>query len=52
MPIIPDNIQKMMDEIKLWELGAGVFKENTPPHIFEMDREVGKWFHEAMDGIQ
>ncbi len=52
MPIIPPEIQKMMDQIKEWQIGAGIFKPDTPADIIEMDQIVMQWFADIMDDVQ
>lgn len=45
------EIQKMIENIKPWEIGAGIFKEDTPPEILEMDKIVMQFYKDAMDGV-
>ena len=47
--VIPTpEIEKMEELIKPWEIGAGIFKEDTPPEILEMDKIVMAFYHDAM----
>jgi len=45
------EIQEMINQIKPWEIGAGIFKEDTPPEILEMDKVVLKFYSDAMEGV-
>lgn len=48
--IPPPEIEEMMKKIRPWEIGAGIFKENTPPEIIEMDKKVMDFYSKALDG--
>lgn len=41
----------MIEKIKPWELGAGIFKEDTPSEILEMDKTVMEFYRKAMAGV-
>lgn len=45
------EIKKMIEKIKPWEVGAGIFKENTPPEIIEMDKVVMEFYSKAMKDV-
>lgn len=52
MPIMPKEIEDMIQKIKPWLIGIQKFKEDTPDEIILMNDHVMAWFREVSDGVQ
>lgn len=48
----PERIKKIKAQLAPWEIGAGTFKEDTPPEILKLHEELIKYLHETYDSVQ
>lgn len=48
----PERIKKIKAQLAPWEIGAGTFKEDTPPEILKLHEELIKYLHETNDSVQ
>lgn len=49
---VPENIKRMERQVKPWRVGVGVYKDNTPPEIIDMDKKVTEFYREAIGDFQ
>ena len=52
MIIYPEEILELKKFVEPWEIGAGIFKKDTPPEVLEANKKIMEWFHKETDGIQ
>ena len=48
----PERIKKIKRQIAPWEIGAGVFKKDTPQEILKLHEELVEYLHSTYDSIQ
>lgn len=51
MPILTDDLREKQKIVNQYKIGHNKFKEGTPDHVIEWDKEIAEFYRKESEGV-